>query len=404
MRILIISYFFPPYNSIGAVRMGKTARYLMARGHDVRVVAADKQSWKGRLPTTLRLEIPEDYVIYSGIGAVYFLIGLFIRLFTRGESSNGHFGWFPFAYLAARRLIKRWRPDVIYASGLPFTAWPVAHWLSIQNHIPWVAELRDLWSDNPRYPKWRSRIEDRWERSTLRSASGLVTVSEPLAKRLREKYDMPVIVSYNGFDLGNRARNSSLPGSNNHRLQIVYTGTIYKKWQDPTPLFVALQRLGSLAAKVCVSFYGPELDFVNELAEELDVHPFVEVYEPVSYDESLRLQARADVLLLLQWTDSREKGIFTGKLFEYIGACRPVLSVGPTDNEPAELIVNKGFGVALIEPDAIEAQLRQWIIQKQQSGIPSLPIETTLPYSRDSQIKYIEQFLQEITLPIINYV
>ena len=32
------------------------------------------------------------------------VIGWVIRLLTGGESSNGHFGWFLFAYLNARRL------------------------------------------------------------------------------------------------------------------------------------------------------------------------------------------------------------------------------------------------------------------------------------------------------------
>ena len=127
-------------------------------------------------------------------------------------------------------------------------------------------------------------MEDHWERSTLRSASGLVTVSNPLAAVLREKYDIPVVVSYNGFDLINPLNESDLLGSGDQRLQIIYTGTIYKKWRDPTPLFLALQSLGSLAARIRVTFYGPALDFVNELAEQFRVSAFVEVYGPVSHD------------------------------------------------------------------------------------------------------------------------
>ena len=37
MRLLIVSFAFPPYNSIGGVRVGKTAKYLASFGHDVRV-------------------------------------------------------------------------------------------------------------------------------------------------------------------------------------------------------------------------------------------------------------------------------------------------------------------------------------------------------------------------------
>ena len=41
MKVLIVSFAFPPSNVIGAVRVGKLARYLDHRGHDVRVLTED---------------------------------------------------------------------------------------------------------------------------------------------------------------------------------------------------------------------------------------------------------------------------------------------------------------------------------------------------------------------------
>src|SRR3954470_13508009 len=61
MRILIVSYAFPPFNSIGGVRVGKTAKYLVHAGHDVRVIAAQDQPFAPTLP----LEIPEQNVRYT---------------------------------------------------------------------------------------------------------------------------------------------------------------------------------------------------------------------------------------------------------------------------------------------------------------------------------------------------
>ena len=40
MKILLISFRFPPYNSVGAVRVSKLARFLMDHGHDIRVLTA----------------------------------------------------------------------------------------------------------------------------------------------------------------------------------------------------------------------------------------------------------------------------------------------------------------------------------------------------------------------------
>lgn len=400
MRILIISYFFPPYNTMGAVRVGKAAKYLSAYGNEVIVVSADNQSWKGPLPKTLPLEIPKNNIIYSGLPVFHHLASFIIRLFTGGESSNGHFGWFIFAYADVRHLLKKWKPDVIYASGLPFTSFWIAHLISTQYKIPWVAELRDLWADNPRYPEWRRMLEGLFERRILSSASGFITVSNPLARILRRKYKNPILVSYNGFDEYDHSETNITIQKDRH-LQIVYTGTIYKDWQDPSLLFHALKKMESLADAIRVHFYGPGLEFIRELADHFGILFLVEVHKSVAHDESLRLQAQADVLLLLQWMDSRQKGIYTGKLFEYIGARRPILSIGPTDNEPAELIINRRFGVALNEPEAISAQLHRWIIQKQEGGIPSLPKESTLSFSWDAQIQKIKHFLQKTSSSIL---
>jgi hypothetical protein len=60
MRVLIVSFAFPPSNVIGAVRVGKLARYLDQRGHDVRVLATDVVDDR-----SLPLEISRERVWYT---------------------------------------------------------------------------------------------------------------------------------------------------------------------------------------------------------------------------------------------------------------------------------------------------------------------------------------------------
>ncbi|MCH7554209.1 MAG: hypothetical protein IIC82_09470 [Chloroflexi bacterium] len=59
MRILLVSYYFPPTNAIGAVRVGKLAKYLLAQGHDVRVLTAAEPY----LPKSLPVEFPERRIV-----------------------------------------------------------------------------------------------------------------------------------------------------------------------------------------------------------------------------------------------------------------------------------------------------------------------------------------------------
>ena len=61
MKVLILSWYFPPSNTIGAIRVGKLAKYLMRRNVDVRVVTARETD----LSKTLPLEIPADRVTWT---------------------------------------------------------------------------------------------------------------------------------------------------------------------------------------------------------------------------------------------------------------------------------------------------------------------------------------------------
>jgi len=41
MKVLIVTFRFPPSNFIGAIRVGKLARYLERHGNQVRVLTTD---------------------------------------------------------------------------------------------------------------------------------------------------------------------------------------------------------------------------------------------------------------------------------------------------------------------------------------------------------------------------
>lgn len=48
----------------------------------------------------------------------------------------------------------------------------------------------------------------------------------------------------------------------------------------------------------------------------------------------------------MTWNNEKEKGVFTGKLFEYIGSAKPILSIGAVDDVASIAIKENGFGIA----------------------------------------------------------
>ena len=415
--ILIISCFFPPYNTIGAVRVGKTAKYLIQFGHDVRVIAARDLAFAKSLP----LEIAPERVCYTSWldvnRPVERMVGrpdrrpgqqvasdgspqglaqtLRLAYKTLLHFPDGHIGWAPFARKALHAATRDWKPDLIFASASPYTSLIVARQAARKLRVPWVAELRDLWTDNHYYvyPPWRRRLERRLEARTVRSAAGFVTVSEPLAEVLRRRFGKPTVVSLNGFDPADYPPLSAAPPTDG-KLRIVYTGQIIAGKRNPAPLFQALALLGERKAQVRVDFYGTHLEPVPPLAQRHGVEDCVHLHAPVSFHESAQLQRQADALLLLLWDDPGERGVYTGKLFEYIGAQRQILAIGPKESVAAQLICERKVGTTLSRPEEIAAQLESWLDQKAALGaLPGFDAEAARGLTREEQAQRIEEFL-----------
>ena len=423
MRLLFVSYFFPPFNTIGAVRVGKTAAYLSRWGHDVRVLTVADAPLQPTLPVELdesritrtswlNVNAPVEWALggrqrvaaqgFATAGKRRSLMSHLGRWYkTLLNLPDGQIGWLPRGVEAGSKLLRNWQPDLIVASAMPPTSLLIAQRLAERFNIPWVAELRDLWVDEGSYrqPAWRRTLEKRWERTVLSSAAGMVTVSEPLADTLREQYGKPTTVVLNGFDADDFRQAEQTPVEPQLRdestLNIAYTGMIYAGRRDPTPLFQALAQLGPLAEQVRVNFFGRYLQPVVEQAARLGVSRLVRVHDAIAYHESLAVQQQSDVLLLLVDADPQQRGVFTGKVFEYFGARRPILALGPTDNVASQLILDRAAGAVLQEPGAIAEHLRSWLRQKQLGTLSNLPTQQLVGLSRSEQVRHFERFLLE---------
>ena len=413
---------FPPSNAVGAVRTGKTAKYFIESGHEVKVISCANQTLVNSLP----LEVSEkniEYTPWLNVNSpIEMILGGKKKVATKGylQSSNhlpiciqklgylyrylvnfpdGQIGWYPFAMKAGNNLIRRWSPDLIFASASPYTALLVASALSQKYRIPWIAELRDLWCDNHNYlgPTWRQYLERKIESRILKSACGLVTVSEPLKEVLDSKYSIPCKVITNGFDPEDTPHSPVIPFLNGI-VRIVYTGQIYSHEQDIFPLFMALQKMGKEREKIRIHFYGKHSGFTLpaiQPALELGFKHLIKFHQPVSHHDSLLLQADADVLLLLPGVSPAWKGVYSAKLFEYLGAKRPVLCIGNREGVAAKLIRERRAGVTLNEPEQIALQLQQWVKKKNDTReIPFLSDEVGKGFTRKELTEKLVEFFR----------
>jgi len=410
---------------MAAHRLTRLAAYLRAQGHEVRVIAAraaevatDPEADAAGLAVTrvsspnfdlpglaLRALRPWRRPSDDDTAAAPAQVSPMVRLGRQLERlyrnlflwPDERMGWFFFALPAALRLCWRWRPDLIYASSPPATTLALGWALRRLCGVPWVAEIRDRWADDPYYPRpaWRRRLERWLEDIFLASARGLVTVSETWADFYRARFRLPTAAVYNGFDPA-AYRCARPTGDGTGPLRIVYTGSVYAG-RDPTPLWQALAGLGADAEGIQVAFYGAKRAEVLPGAARFGVERLVEVREYVPHDEAVRQQCAADVLLMLQWDNPSEAGNLPGKLFEYLGARRPILALGFEDGEMARIVRQRKAGLFANDPKVIARQLRDWIETKQGAGhLSALPENITADYTRQEQYERLVPILCQL--------
>lgn len=432
-RVLIVSFWFPPFTAVASLRMGKLAKHLLERGWDVRALAADKSN-----PPTMPLEIAKERVTYTPWSDVDRTLENMVAKF-RGQKQvhrsdaiaepaptvlatspapkrsflraslrrvyqevvrwpDNRAGWYADAVDAGGRLIAEWRPDVIFATSPPITSLIVADRLSRNHGVPWVAEFRDLWSDNPyyEYSALRRVVERMWERRVLRTAAAIVSVSPVWLHPILDRFGPPTVAAMNGFVEEDYPEKPPVVPESTGPLRIVYTGHIYAGHRDPAPLFAALRDLGAKPNEVVVEFVGTEIAAAAGAAGKFGITDLVKAFPHVSYRESLGIQLHADILLHMQWCDPKEVGTIAGKIFDYLGARRPILGIALEDSVVAKMVHERKAGLVTNDPAKIASQVKAWIEQKKSGGIAPLPASSVAGLERSVQFEKIRTLLDGI--------
>ncbi|MGB0749221.1 MAG: glycosyltransferase [Magnetospiraceae bacterium] len=407
MRILFATAFFPPFAPKAATRAPALARYLLDQGQDIRVLGARNTLVNAvlshRIPDALIVQAPvtEPRETAPRDPAPGDPAGAGLRLAAAARAAFGvpdkRGGWIPHAVAMGKTSFGDWRPDLILTSVPPHAGLFVAAALADHFKAPWIADFRDLWVDHPYYEETglRARLDGLLQERVMGSAAGFTTVTAGWTDLLKQKYGKPVACVLNGFDAGDFIDPVPAPGPDGP-LTLIYGGGIYGGKRDPRPLFAAIQKLGWGPDQIRVTFHVDDETAVQSWAEAAGIAATVEIAGLVPRENLLLKQRQSDLLLLLRWDSPSEDHVVAGKLFEYIGCRRPILSVGRESGEAARIIETHALGVLSNDPDRIADHLAGWWQQKQAGGIPTPG--TTIPeeFSREHQFARMLGFFQEV--------
>lgn len=419
-RILFVTGFFPPNAPMGAVRVGKLEQYWRTRECDVRVLALDlpapsrREETAGatvfRIPVALPQKTPQAHKAArrraseprprqaaeeasqpkAGLADLYRDILFF---------PDRYRSWVKPAVRLALSWAGAWRPDVIYSSGPPHSGHLVAARLCARLGVPWIAELRDLWLGNPYedvHPLIRP-LHAVVAKRALRRAQAYVVVTRGARTRMQAIADRPAVVAYNGFDPADFAGLECVEPLDPERLTIVHAGSIYAGRRDPAPLFAAMRALSDKCALVRCIFFHDSWGSIAALTRRHGLAHCVEIRDPVPRTDILRLERQADILLECHWRDPAGDGVIPGKLFEYIGARRPILSLGSVTAEAAEIVRSNHLGLAANEPEEIRAMLLQSLEAKaRHKRLPDLAPLAKDAFCFEAQFQKIDGLFETI--------
>ncbi len=368
MKVLLVTYFFPPAGGAGVHRPLKLAAHLPALGIDTHVLAPTDPKW---IHYDRELQLPPGIHVHRAryLGPRTRVRGNEIRgrsglsraateaalLGPRLLVPDQHVLWNLTAIGSAVSLARREAVDVILTTSPPSSVHFVGAAVKRATGARWIADLRDPIADHPhrRLELRAVRAKERTERAVMDLvilyADAVVGASEGITDTVRTRSPRKRVVTIpNGCDLDEFEGLVYRPSS---RFRITHTGLFLGR-RDPQPFLSAVAAAGG---DIVVRFVGGCREADREWAEGAGVADRLEVVDYVPHRRALQLQRSSDALLLLiPDAEGRGRGVLSAKLFEYLAAERPILAAVPPDGEAAALVRETGAGI-VAPPDDVAA-------------------------------------------------
>jgi len=309
---------------------------------------------------------------------------------------DARIGWIPFAVKAGKHIIENEKPDIIFSSSPPPTVHLIAQKLAKWSGIKWVADFRDPWTeiyhqDLIKKNKFAHYIDQKLEKKILTNASRISTVSMHIADSFQKKlirfkkffviangYDDADFISntVNKFDKFTSTVSMHIADSFQKKLMrfkkflviangyddadfisntvnkfdkftIAYAGKINHQ-QNPEVLWKIcaeiINKNNEFRNNFNILLMGNITQLVHSSLRNNNLSKYTTYLGYVKHKKALEMLKRSTLLLLLIPNTRKNRGIVTGKLFEYLAMNNFILGFGPPDGDAAHILNTTGTG------------------------------------------------------------
>ncbi len=342
MRVLIISHYYPPSNSVGAKRVVALKKSLEGSGFIVNVLTAN---WQGEMKVgTFYLGRKMGATIegrqsnkIQQTSKLTINLSSYVRSIDKTLLSS--YFWSAVKWIYKNR---REEYDVIISSYKPSSSIFLGAFASFLYKTPLIAEYRDLMSNFGRKKKvflldCIDRVIDR----KINNFAKEVVVVSPTAKKYAEVfYKRDVKLVFNGIDIENIENSSAVKDAN--CLTIFYSGTL----SEHRTLDIICDHIENLKGErsiiLKVASKQNPIDYGGNpcFTEWLGLIPIHDVY---------KYQSQADFLLMVEGMGEDSVENIPAKLYEYLGARKPIMAVCNPNSDIISLLHETKSGSNVID-------------------------------------------------------
>lgn len=434
-RVLYLAYYWPPCGGIGPVRNLKFTKYFREFGWEPVIYAPLNASYPLYDETTLH-DLPEGVeILRTPIREPYgwfnlakgkkkndavkdvFLVedkksGLMhsLALWVRGNLfiPDARALWIKPSIRFLRKYLKQHPVDAIISYGPPHSMHRIALALHKEFGIPWVSDWQDPWTQIDYYEKFPmlpfvKRIHEHMEKEVLQTADEVVMVSKSWCADLEKLSGRKVHYIPFGYDADDFKHVTPQPSD---KFIISHFGS-FGTDRNPESLWLALQELchtqPELAQHLQLHLAGHVDTSVFASLERYGLKPYLRYDAFISKASLTQHMVNSAIQLVLinkpeEGLRYNNKGRIPAKVFECLGAQKPILVIGPPDGDVAQIVhetqqgINAGYAKKDVMKNYILKVFTKWKTKTSQTAN-----EAITPYNFRNLCAQMSELLNKIT-------
>ncbi len=398
-NILIISIYYPPTQSIASNRIYSFAKYLDKEKYNVYVHTIDEGKVFHNNLDHVKISRIKNSSFFKPMSFnkrtnklthnAKVLYNIIIRFFTQDIYQT----WVRKSVTVVSKIVEKENIDVIISSFAP----TASHRIGVQikrkyPQLKWIADMRDEMSASPFISaKTRKGYED-LEQIIFKNGDAITSVSRPILDEFKQMSNGSNLIFKeirNGYDFEIGSKSDK-----NHQFTIAYVGNFYGEI-NPNNFFSAFSELvkNNKIHNFQIKFIGVKTHF--EIPKNLKESLLI--MESVSHGDAIQEMKNSDALLLIHPNNGR-KGVFTGKIFEYLATLKPIIALVDADDVAAKLIreCNAGHVSNFDDIEDIKKAIIDTYNEWKENSANEVNIEIIKKHHRKEQVKRLENLIEEL--------